>query len=289
MDCADLNCIDGPKQVGTVIDVSLTQAGSEVLTLLTLEDSFGEEHNIALRVAPNGIIEVNHEVWFDELDCSETALAWLEIDLVDLEGGKGRFFPPAFEDYAIVSDELKKILLLEFFEDSLAESPFYSNEINAPGTLFVAGVTNPEPWQDLQGFVKLTMLRGSYELVEITIEVHRTGERFSEIFPVDQLLNEADTFVQGFEALPFVGTTTSQNQGIASILQAPVIPVRALYVAVDDFVFNGTSRSKAVAGGCESPFEESFSGVLAEKIVNDLHTDFPPPYTLEIEELALDP
>ena len=57
--------------------------------------------------------------------------------------------------------------------------------------------------------------------------------------------------------------------------------VRALYVPSDDTVVNDTSVSRADTQGCRSPLAQAFSGVAAEKIVSDLHTDFPPPYTLE--------
>ena len=59
--------------------------------------------------------------------------------------------------------------------------------------------------------------------------------------------------------------------------------VRAMYVHADDEVFRLTSVSIAVIDGCTSPHAEVFDGVMAEKLVNDLHTDFPPPYTLEIQ------
>ncbi len=182
----------------------------------------------------------------------------------------------------MVSDEGPNTVLLELFEDSLAEPPFFSNEFNAPNGDFGASVGNPVPWQDLQGFVKLTMLQGTTTVENVTIRVFREGEKFSETFPVDQLLNETDPFVQEFVNLPFVEANTAPNQGGVTVLPLAVIPVRALYVAADGAVFNGTSVSRADSGGCLSPFAEDFSGVPAEKIVDDLHVTFPPTYSLEL-------
>lgn len=59
--------------------------------------------------------------------------------------------------------------------------------------------------------------------------------------------------------------------------------VRSLWVATNDIVFSGTSVSRAHSQGCTSPFAQAFSGVPAEKIADDLHADFPFPYTLEIQ------
>ena len=168
MDCADLTCIDGPKQVGIVVDVQM----DEVLTILTFQDSLGEARSIVLAVSRAKIRALGSTVWFDELDCAESASAWIRLAPGDVgisAGSGGNFFPPAIEEYALVSD-----------------------------------TSDPT--------------------------------------------------------------------------------VRSLWVATDSTVFSGESVSTATRNGCESPKAESFSGVPAEKIVDDLHADFPPPYTLEIIE-----
>ena len=117
----------------------------------------------------------------------------------------------------------------------------------------------------------------------VTIRVFREGEKFSETFPVDQLLNETDPFVQEFVNLPFVEANTSTNSfGVTVQLLAIIPPVRALYVATDDVLVNGTAVSSADGSdGCDSPIAVDFSGVAAEKIVDDLNVTYPPPYSLD--------
>ncbi len=168
MDCADLACGRDPQQVGAVVGL----AGLDgVLVLLTIPDSLGQPRNIVLSVSRAKIFNAGSGVWFDDVDCSESANAWIQVNPGDVGsafGSSGRFFPPAIEDYSIVSD---------------------------------------------------------------------TAD---------------DT-------------------------------VRSLWVVTDDTIFDGISVSKAESQGCTSPEAQAFSGVPAEKIANDLHTDFPPPYTLEIQ------
>ncbi len=174
---------------------------------------------------------------------------------------------------------------MELFEDSLVELPFYSNEFNSPSDQFGVGVAIPNPWQDLQGFVKLTMLQGAMTVEDIKITAGRADGKFSDTFPVNQLLNEGNNFVLEFVTLPFV--EAGSFGGGARVSLAASIPVRALYVAADDVLFTGTSVSRADTGGCLSPFAQAFSGVPAEKIVDDLLEAFPPTYSLEPVELSL--
>ncbi len=107
-DCADPNCEETPKQVGTVVDVAL----DSVLTLVTFQDSLGQERSIGLRVDRTSI-SPGGTIWFDALNCTGTAY----IDPTEAH------FLPAFEGHAIVSDEGPNTLLMELFEDSLADSP----------------------------------------------------------------------------------------------------------------------------------------------------------------------
>jgi hypothetical protein len=167
MDCADLACGRDPQQVGTVVGLT---GLSGVLVLLIIPDSLGQPRNIVLQVTRAKIQNAGSGVWFDDVDCSELANAWIRLEPGDVgsaNGSSGRFFPPAIEDYSIVSD---------------------------------------------------------------------TAD---------------DT-------------------------------VRSLWVVTDDTIFDGISVSKAEGEGC-NPGVQAFSGVPAEKIANDLHSDFPPPYTLEIQ------
>ncbi len=90
MDCADLACARDPQQVGSVVDVAL----DSVLTLVTFQDSLGQERSIGLRVNRTSI-SPGGTIWFDALNCTGTAY----IDPTEAH------FLPAFEGHAIVSDE----------------------------------------------------------------------------------------------------------------------------------------------------------------------------------------
>ena len=100
MDCADLACGRDPQQVGTVVGL----AGlSGVLVLLTIPDSLGQPRNIVLQVTRAKIANAGSGVWFDDVDCSESANAWIFVNPGDVGsafGPSGRFFPPAIEDYS---------------------------------------------------------------------------------------------------------------------------------------------------------------------------------------------
>ena len=170
---------------------------------------------------------------------------------------------------------------MELFEDSPFDSPFFSNEIDSPsGERGVGFSSTVIVWQDLQGFVKLTTLQGAVTVEDIRITAGRDDGKFSDTFPVNQLLNETETFTLEFVTLPIV-EAGSFGSGSASFSAPEGIPVRALYVAADDAVFDGTSVSRAESSGCLSPFAQAFSGVPAENIVDDLHSTFPPTYSLE--------
>lgn len=58
--------------------------------------------------------------------------------------------------------------------------------------------------------------------------------------------------------------------------------VRALYVATDEEPILVDSLSTARSTGCFSPNEDRWLAVPAEKLADDLHATFPPPFTLEV-------
>jgi hypothetical protein len=72
---------------------------------------------------------------------------------------------------------------MEFYADSgLSGAPFLTRSITVPsGGIFYGAVgfeTNSTLWDDLDGGVRVTMLTGSTEIMDVFFDVNRPGERY---------------------------------------------------------------------------------------------------------------
>jgi hypothetical protein len=100
-------------------------------------------------------------------------------------------YQPAFVDIPYIGGT-NDSFRVEFFENSVAQSPFYSN-INqgqpgvSPNNDSQYIFNDPmHPWTDLQGVIRFTGLTGSVLLNQLTIQVYDSPNLYRETLPVQE-------------------------------------------------------------------------------------------------------
>lgn len=76
--------------------------------------------------------------------------------------------------------EVGESVKIEFFEDRLGGDLLYSSIFDGPTSSIGATLMRSSVWQDLQGMIRLTVLKGTVDLVESWVLVSKDGDLYSQ-------------------------------------------------------------------------------------------------------------